>query len=564
MCGRTFLTRSPDRPSPVTFRNLSLAPSLQLPAPRRPNSAPCPNGTCPISIPAWTARRSGAISPGPRPSARRSPRPIAASSMRWRGASGASETLGEAVKRYEAVEDLLGRLMSYAGLVYSGDTTDPMRAKFYGDTQERLTAASSELLFFGLELNRIEDAVLDRAMAQEPLAHYRPWIEDLRKDKPYPARRQDRAALPREVGDRPLRLEPPVRRDHRVPALHRARRGAAHRADPQQAAGPGRERAQGRLRRARQDLQGEPAHLHAHHQHARQGQGDLRPLARLRGRGRFPPSREPGRARGGGGAGLRRARGLSAPVAPLLRPEGASGSARTSSTIGTATRRCRRSSSAPSPGTRRRDTVLSAYSAFSPRMADIAQRFFDEDWIDAPTRPGKAPGAFAHPTVPSAHPYVLLNYQGKPRDVMTLAHELGHGVHQVLAGAQRRAHGADAPDARRDGERLRRDAHLPPPARPDHRSGAAQGDAGGQGRGHDQHGGAPDRVLFLRAQGACGAPQRRTDGRQAVRALDVGAGRVPRPGDPSRAQATRASGPTSRTSSTRRSTSTPMPSAIAW
>jgi oligoendopeptidase F len=67
-------------------------------------------------------------------------------------------------------------------------------------------------------------------------------------------------------------------------------------------------------------------------------------------------------------------------------------------------------------------------------MADIARRFFDEGWIDAPSRPGKSPGAFAHPTVPSAHPYVLLNYLGKPRDVMTLAHELGHGVHQVLAG----------------------------------------------------------------------------------------------------------------------------------
>jgi oligoendopeptidase F len=78
--------------------------------------------------------------------------------------------------------------------------------------------------------------------------------------------------------------------------------------------------------------------------------------------------------------------------------------------------------------------VLSAYGAFSPQMAGIAKRFFDERWIDAPVRPGKSPGAFAHPTVPSAHPYVLLNYMGKPRDVMTLAHELGHGVHQVLAG----------------------------------------------------------------------------------------------------------------------------------
>jgi oligoendopeptidase F len=78
--------------------------------------------------------------------------------------------------------------------------------------------------------------------------------------------------------------------------------------------------------------------------------------------------------------------------------------------------------------------VLGAYDGFSPKMAGIAKRFFDECWIDAPVRPGKQPGAFAHPTVPSAHPYVLMNYQGKPRDVMTLAHELGHGVHQVLAG----------------------------------------------------------------------------------------------------------------------------------
>jgi oligoendopeptidase F len=80
--------------------------------------------------------------------------------------------------------------------------------------------------------------------------------------------------------------------------------------------------------------------------------------------------------------------------------------------------------------------VLDAYAGFAPEMADIARRFFDERWIDAPVRPGKSSGAFAHPTVPSAHPYVMLNYQGKTRDVMTLAHELGHGVHQVLAAEQ--------------------------------------------------------------------------------------------------------------------------------
>ncbi len=84
-------------------------------------------------------------------------------------------------------------------------------------------------------------------------------------------------------------------------------------------------------------------------------------------------------------------------------------------------------------GIKRAKQCFGAYGGFSPRMADIARRFFDEGWIDAPVRPGKSPGAFAHPTTPSAHPYVLVNYLGKPRDVMTLAHELGHGVHQVLA-----------------------------------------------------------------------------------------------------------------------------------
>ena len=83
-----------------------------------------------------------------------------------------------------------------------------------------------------------------------------------------------------------------------------------------------------------------------------------------------------------------------------------------------------------------RATVMSAYAGFDPRLADLAQPFFERGWIDAPVKPGKAPGAFAHPTVSTAHPYVMLNYLGKPRDVMTLAHELGHGVHQRLAAQQ--------------------------------------------------------------------------------------------------------------------------------
>ncbi len=97
----------------------------------------------------------------------------------------AGKTLAAAVKRYEALDDTLGRVMSYASLRYSGDTDDPAVAKFYGDMQERITAASLHLLFFTLDLNRIDDAALEAAMADPALGHYQPWIEDVRKEKPY-------------------------------------------------------------------------------------------------------------------------------------------------------------------------------------------------------------------------------------------------------------------------------------------------------------------------------------------------------------------------------------------
>src|ERR1700731_3733827 len=100
-------------------------------------------------------------------------------------AEGGGEWLAEAVRRYEAIDDLAGRLGSYAGLVHADDSVDPAISKFYGDVSERLTNASVHLLFFALELNRIDDAVIDRAMQTPALGHYRPWIEDLRKEKPY-------------------------------------------------------------------------------------------------------------------------------------------------------------------------------------------------------------------------------------------------------------------------------------------------------------------------------------------------------------------------------------------
>src|ERR1700761_2860800 len=98
---------------------------------------------------------------------------------------GGGKWLAEAVRRYEAIDDLAGRLGSYAGLIHAGNTVDPARTKFYGDVQERLTTASTHLLFFTLELNRLDDAVLDAAMADPALAHYRPWLDDVRRYRPY-------------------------------------------------------------------------------------------------------------------------------------------------------------------------------------------------------------------------------------------------------------------------------------------------------------------------------------------------------------------------------------------
>src|SRR5208337_4183683 len=108
----------------------------------------------------------------------------------WRGKLGAIAAsegggmrLAEAVRSYEALQDLTGRVMSYASLLYASDTSDAARAKFYGDAHERVTALAGDLLFFELELNRIGDAALERAMATRALGHYRPWLEDIRKEK---------------------------------------------------------------------------------------------------------------------------------------------------------------------------------------------------------------------------------------------------------------------------------------------------------------------------------------------------------------------------------------------
>ena len=175
--------------------------------PRHANrrSARCPSGTWPTFMPVSTIRRSSAISIGPTPKAWHSRRPIRASSTIWRAAPDAGAALGEAVRRYEAIDDLMGRLGSYAGLMHAGNTVDPARTKFYGDVQERLTAASTHLLFFTLELNRIDDALL---RSGDGRSGARPLPAVARRRAPLQAlsaRGPRRAIVSRKIGDRPIR-----------------------------------------------------------------------------------------------------------------------------------------------------------------------------------------------------------------------------------------------------------------------------------------------------------------------------------------------------------------------
>ncbi len=167
--------------------------------------------------------------------------------------------LAEAVRDFEALNDVLGRIVSYASLLYAADTSDPKRQKFFGDIQEKITAISSKLLFFPLELNRLDDAVLEAAMADAELGHYRPWLEDLRKEKPYQLEDKLEQLFHEKAVTSPRRLEPAVQRDHDRAQIRGRRQEAQPRADPQPPARPGREEAPQGCGGAGESLQGECA-----------------------------------------------------------------------------------------------------------------------------------------------------------------------------------------------------------------------------------------------------------------------------------------------------------------
>jgi oligoendopeptidase F len=356
---------------------------------------------------------------------------------KYRGklASLSGEGLAAALRDYEALSDLLGRTGSYAQLYYVGDTTDSQRGKFYGDASAKLTEISTLLLFFELELNRVDDAALEAAMKVPALAHYRPWIENLRMEKPYQLDDkleelfleksqtsssafnrlfdETMAGLRFEVDGEMLSLEPTLNL-MQSPDEAKRRKGSE----------------------ALARTFGANIKLFTLITNTLAKDKDISDRWR-------------------GFKDISDARHLSNRVEPEVVAALVESVRRNYAQISHRYYRMKakwlgkdklmhwdRNAPLPAedtrevPWTEAQEMVLSAYGQFAPEMASIAKDFFDKRWIDAPSRPGKAPGAFAHPTVPSAHPYVLLNYLGKTRDVMTLAHELGHGVHQVLAAKQ--------------------------------------------------------------------------------------------------------------------------------
>ncbi|MCG3267298.1 M3 family oligoendopeptidase [Yoonia sp. I 8.24] len=342
----------------------------------------------------------------------------------------------KAVQRYEQIDVIAGRIMSFAGLRYYQITTDSDRAKFLADCQDKITNATTPLVFYGLEFNRLDDDHLTGLLAANAdLARYKPVFDRMRAMKPHQLSDEleqflhdqstvgaaawnrlfdeTMAGLEFDVDGETLNLEATL---NLLTEQDRTKREAATHA----------------LAAVFQDNIKTFARVH----------NTLAKEKEIEDRWRKMPSPQ---------AGRHLSNHVEPEVVEALRNAVVAAYPRLSHRYYALKAKWLglermqtwdRNAPLPMETTRTvdwdeaRETVMTAYADFDPKMAEIAEPFFDKGWIDAAVKPGKAPGAFAHPTVTPVHPYVMLNYLGKPRDVMTLAHELGHGVHQVLAAEQ--------------------------------------------------------------------------------------------------------------------------------
>ena len=342
---------------------------------------------------------------------------------------------GAAILRYEDILERAFKVASYAQLLHAAKVDDSSVARFHQSVQERVNVITGALLFFVLEINKIDDAAFESRYADETVARYRPWLEAERQMQPY----QLSDELEQFIHDKSVcgssawsRLFDETMAELRFPyedeklslgdTLNKLTDG-----DPGVRAKAGAALSAGLNSRIR--LFSLVTNTLAKDKEIEDTKRGLeRPMS-----------------------GRNLANQVEDEVVDALATAVETNFERLSHRYYAFKARWFGvdklpwwDRNAPFPKTdertfswdQARDTVLSAYSGFAPEMASTAKRFFDGGWIDAEARPGKNSGAFAHPVVPSAHPYVLMNFYGKPRDVMTLAHELGHGVHQVLAGPQ--------------------------------------------------------------------------------------------------------------------------------
>jgi oligoendopeptidase F len=341
----------------------------------------------------------------------------------------------ECVQRNEKISTKAGRVMSYAGLRYYQLTVDADRAKFMSDCQEKITNFTTPLVFFTLELNRIEDDKLAAMLAENAdLARYKPVFDRIRAMKPHQLSDEMEQFL-HDLG---------VVGDAWEKLFDETIAGLEFTVDGEELNIEGTLNLLTEQDRAKREA--------ASHELARVFAANIKTFARVHNtqakekevldRWRKMPTAQTGR---------HLSNDVEPEVVQALRDAVVAAYPRLSHRYYELKRKWLgldrmqvwdRNAPLPMEDTKTvewdaaQSIVMEAYNAFDPRMGEIAQPFFDKGWIDAGVKPGKAPGAFAHPTVTEVHPYVMLNYLGKPRDVMTLAHELGHGVHQVLAADQ--------------------------------------------------------------------------------------------------------------------------------